>query len=126
MNKDIKTRDEIIFGKYEPNLYAGGYRGFEKMELNTLKELVDKGFADLDECQNSSPSIEEFINFMESHDGFVVNGYAISDDRLDYRVTVTTILATDECDNSKNLKDFVDAFREADDFYSDKLYAWWD
>ena len=47
--KNIRKRDEIIFGNYDPDAYMGGIRIFEDMSYDTLKQLVDEGFVDVEE-----------------------------------------------------------------------------
>ena len=124
-NMDIKTRDEMIFGKYEPDKYLGGVRYFKGMTVKLLKELVDNGFADPEECQNYSPSVAEFIEFMEGWDGYRVNGYVVTDKRDDYRVSVEAIEKNGVIETKEELVDFVETFRFADDFDANG-YAWWD
>ena len=124
-NMDIKTRDEIIFGSYNPDAYWGGVRDFEGMEVSTLKKLVDMRYADPEEAQNDSPTIEEFIRWMETYDGYVVNGYVVTDKRSDYRVSIESIEKIGIIENKDELVDFVNAFRYADEFDTEG-YAWWD
>ena len=61
LNKDVKKRDEIIFGNYDRKSYVGGVRRFEGLSLEKLKQLVDLKFIDLEEYHNSSPTVREFI-----------------------------------------------------------------
>lgn len=124
-NMDIKTRDEMIFGKYEPDKYLGGTRYFKGMNVNLLKELVKKGFVDPEECQNCSPSVAEFIEFMEGWDGYMVDGYVVTDKRDDYRVSVEAIEKNGVIETKEELVDFVETFRFADDFDVNG-YAWFD
>lgn len=124
-NMDIETRDKIIFGSYEPDKYMGGCRDFEDMNVETLKELVNKEFANPEECHNYSPSIEEFISWMESYDGYLVDGYVISDKRSDYRLNIVTIKKVEGIEDKDEMIAFVNEFRFADEF-DIKGYAWWD
>lgn len=124
-NMDIKTRDEIIFGEYNPNTYSGGVRYFYGMNLDTLNKLIELGFVDLDEAQNNSPTIDEFIEWMENHDGYIVNGYVVSDKREDYRLSIVSIKKTEKIEDKDELVEFIEAFRNADVFDIDG-YAWWD
>lgn len=125
MNMDIKTRDTIIFGEYAPEKYGGGIRYFDGMTITTLKELIDKGFCNPEEEQNCSPTVEQFIDFMEANDGYVVNGYVVSDNRPDYRVSVTAIEKQKPIETKEELETFVYFARYADDF-DVAGYAWWD
>ena len=124
-NTDIKTRDEIIFGEYDPKLYLGGVRYFTDMTLETIKMLVKTGFADPEDRQNEAPSIEEFISFMEANEGYVLGGYTVTDERSDYRISIDRIEKTEPIYTKEELEAFVDFARWADDFETDG-YAWWD
>ena len=124
-NYDEKRRDEIIFGKYDPSAYLGGLRHFDGMTRETLHRLIDEGFVDVDTTQNDSPSIQDFLDFMDMHDGYVVGGYVVSARRSDYRVSVDAITKTTKITEADDLKTFVEFARLADEFNSDG-FAWWD
>ena len=124
-NMDIKTRDEMIFGEYNPDKYGGGVRDFEGMDVELLEKLVEMKFVDIDEYQNDSPTIKDFIEFMSAHDGYTVGGYVVTDKRDDYRVSVTSIEKEGIIDDVEELREFVDRFRYADDF-DVKGFAWFD
>lgn len=126
--KNVDERDKIIFGeKYKQNKYLGGCRSFSDLDVDALKQLIDMNFIDLEECQNFSPSVEEFYEFMKSHPCITCHGYAVSPERSDYRVTIEGLeyigIVTMEM-----LVDFVDMFREADEFSvsTNGLYCWYD
>ena len=130
LNADIKRRDEILFGSFNPSMYLlGGIRHFET-DRSTIEKLIDEGFADPDERQNDSPSIKEFLEYTEDHDLITFSGYAVSGDRHDYRVTIEQINAV--IDDPDTLTKFVELFRYADELnleYVDGGYnmrAWWD
>ena len=126
LNSDIKARDEMIFGTYDTNCYSGGIRRFRNLSLEKLESLVNSGFADPDETQNYSPSIREFIEFMVENDGYLVDGYVVSGDRDDYRVSVDAIHRGDmDIETKEELANFVDFARHADEF-NPNGYAWWD
>lgn len=125
MNKDIEKRDQIIFGKYEPKSYCGGVRYFKRMNASTLRRLIKEGFCNPEDCQNCSPSNEEFLEFMEDNDGYFVNGYVLSADRNDYRVSIESIERADNIETKEELEAFVIFARGADEFDT-KGYAWWD
>jgi len=125
-NKDIKTRDELIFGSFDRNAYLGGIRKYRNMDLEKLEKLVEMGFANPDETQNYSPSIAEFIEFMKENDGYCVDGYVVTDRREDYRVSVEAIHRKEnEIETKEELKNFIEFAREADEFNVNG-YAWWD
>ena len=125
MNMDIEKRDQIIFGEYDPKKYSGGIRYFNGMNASTLRKLIKDGFCDPESCQNCSPSNEEFLTFMEDNDGYYVNGYAVSVDRSDYRVSIEAIKKEDGIGTKEELEDFVKFARGADEFDCSG-YAWWD
>lgn len=126
-NMDVKMRDEIIFGKYNPERYGGGIRSFSNMSLDTVKKLLELKFMDPEEQQNDSPTIEEIVEYAENMGGgYVFGGYAVSVNRDDYRVDITTISKDGPIDRSEELS-FIDKFRFADEFdVEDGLYAWYD
>lgn len=124
-NMDIETRDKIIFGNYRPDLYMGGCRRFGCLSLDKLKQLVDMGFVDVEDRQNNSPSIAEFMQWMEDYDGYYVSGYVISNKRDDYRISIETITKHVDIDNAQEMYDFYKVFGHADAF-DEHGYAWWD
>lgn len=121
-------RDEIIFGEYEPDKYLGGIRRFSDMDYETLKELVDKGYADPEESHNDAPSIETLLEFLKEHEDFYVGGYAVSPNRDDFRVSIDTIESESSAqDNWNTLVEFVNMFRFADEFSIEYgFFAWFD
>lgn len=127
LNNNVDERDVILFGeKYNKDRYFGGCRRFDDITLEVLETLVEKNFIDLDECQNDSPTTEEFLEYMKDHEQFVAFGYAISPDRGDYRITLEGI-RSDVCfDDIDEMIDFTNRFRYADEFDVKPPYAWWD
>ena len=71
LNKNVKLRDEIIFGKYEPEKYMGGIRRFENLNLGKLKEIAILNFINLEEHQNYSPAMKKYPEY-------TVIGYTVS------------------------------------------------
>jgi hypothetical protein len=65
-NYDDKRRCEIIGLEY-PVEYCGGCYSFEGLTLDKLNLLLDEGFADPDEQQNSAPDTSEFKSFLEQY-----------------------------------------------------------
>lgn len=128
MNKDIKRRDEIIFGEYKPDDYKfGGVKQFSGLPLETLKLLIEEGFLDPEDCQNNSPSAEEFMNFIEQHPDFTAHGHAVDSTRDDYGVTIEGIELFG-ARSRETEREFVMFSQHADDFvFNDKaLFCWWD
>lgn len=127
LNNNVDERDMILFGeKYNKEKYFGGCRRFDDITLEVLETLVEKKFIDLDECQNCSPTTEEFLEYLKDHNDFCVFGYAISPDRSDYRITIEGISCEENFEDIDELIDFINRFRFADEFMVDPPYAWWD
>ena len=90
---DSVAEQSSIFSKY----YVGGCRRFDKITVNQLKELLDANFIDGSQSQNGSPTVNEFLKFgmkMQCSDKYTLvyyEGYAISPDRDDYRVSIDGI-----------------------------------
>ena len=125
--KNIKRRDEIIFGNYDPNEYWGGIRRFEDMGYDTLKQLVDEGFVDVEDRQNFAPTIQEMMEFSEKYDKhYLFDGYVVSDERDDYRLSVDGFKRGGDFDTVEEAEDFADFCSEADELDLDYAYAWWD
>ena len=129
-NKEIKQRDEIIFGYYDPEEYFGGVREFKKMTLQTLKTLIKERFMEEDEQINNRPSNKEFVSFMEKHSdrNFTVNGYAVQDTRGDYRVSIEAISYEGSELDDNTIIELVEFTHNADDVCIEKDYVhcWWD
>lgn len=131
MNDNYKERDRILFGEYDPDKYLGGIRRFQNIDVQTLNTLVAHNYIELSECQNDSPSTEEFLEYAKAHPDIRFCGYAVSPDRDDYRITIEEVYQT--LDGIDEILEFVRYFRFADEFTIDEcangLYeadAWWD
>lgn len=133
MNKDINSRDMILFGEYNPEKYLGGIRSFDCCSLETIKTLLEKGFIDAEECQNCSPSTAEFIEIAETEGvDAEFGGYAVAISRGDYRVTITDITVEFDAGNIDLMIKMINELRYADEFDMSinggicQIYAWWD
>ena len=127
LNKDVKSRDEIIFGKFEPKRYVGGIRRFDGLSLKKLKQLVELNFIDLEDYQNNSPTVREFIEFMEKYPDYTVMGYTVSIDRDDYRISLDGIEKRKVVYSEEEVDDFSSLFGDADEFDTgNAMYAWFD
>lgn len=131
MNKDYKKRDEIIFGKYDPESYLGGCKNFQ-CSYETMKQLVDENFIEPDECQNYSLSTKDFMDVLENIPNVEFLAYAISPDRDDYRVTIEGVEVEIPDTNFDEITLLVESLHYADEFSfhhtgdSYYLHAWWD
>lgn len=125
LNKDIVSRDKIIFGKYRPNKYKfGGIQKFEGMDVKTLKTLIDNNFADPEDRQNLAPSIQEIYDFMEMYPKYTAHGYAVSDQRDDYRVSIEGVEKGEPSESVKEFTDYMAVFRYSDCFSYETMYCW--
>ena len=110
------------------------YARFSGMNAECLQELVDNGFADLDETQNDSPDIKTYLDFLKDHSKYsnlTLHGYIITPTREDVRVSIEG----PEGDlGQDDLPDFATLFRYADEFSIDtpehfgqfKVRCWYD
>lgn len=131
MNKNYESRDQILFGKYDPESYFGGCKRFH-CSYGTMKRLVEENFIELNECQNESPSTKDFMESFVDFDDVIFNGYAISPNRDDYRVTIEGFdIEIPDTDFDK-ITFLVETFHFADEFSFQHngdtyyMHAWWD
>ena len=129
LNDNCKERDTLIFGKpidwKKDGL--GGTESFEGLSLKVLKELKEKNFLDPEDAQNSAPSIEEMMEFMDGHKGFTAHGYVVSPDREDYRVSLEGVEFIGKV-SFPTITEFSKMFGHADDLTieEERLYCWFD
>lgn len=140
-DQEVAERDGLIFGSYDPEEYYGGVRRFCDVSPETVAKLIEKGYADPDDTQNDSPSIQEFLDYCEQHPemGLTLGGYVVSKDRGDCRVTIDGIvgeLPTGASVSTANaiagIVSFYERFRYADELEAVQgtsavaLSAWYD
>jgi hypothetical protein len=127
-NRDYPERDRMLFGHViewvEEN---GGVEHFRDLSVATLKELIARNFADPDERQNDSPSIGQFLQFLEKYPHVKAHGYAVSPNREDYRVSLEGV-EYDGPVSAELYRDFRALSSSADDFVCthERLYCWYD
>lgn len=132
-NMDYKRRDELLFGaNCQPEeKWAGGIKYFS-ITPSVMRQLIDEGFVDVTEKQNDSPDIGAYMEFLESLEDNVawrINGYAVSHNRGDYRISVEGCETNwPSYDNVKDVISFANLFRFADDFElsPSRAYCWFD
>lgn len=119
-----KERCELV-GVDAKNFFGGCAR-FSGMTYKTLQELVDKGYADLEDSQNDNTTLGEYLEFMKEHPRFKAHGYVVSNDRDDRRVTIEGLEAGQV--TIKEVEDFIKLDRYADEFEATQSYcrSWWD
>jgi hypothetical protein len=120
-NTNQKRRDEILGITCKDD-----YERFEDINVETLKILLDEKFADPEETQNYSPSIQEFYEFMVKYPEFRAIGYAVGRGRSDYRVSIEGLEGKGK--TKQALFDFISEFRNADEFDVDEdgQRCWYD
>ena len=125
---NYNEREQIIFKEdYNPSNYPCGTRSFKSVDLKTVKELIDKGFLNVNDAQNASPTAGEFYEFMEEHPEFEAHGYCVCPERSDCRVTLEGIQCSKKV-SKEAMEDFLDLCRHADElsYKNGGLYCWWD
>ena len=131
-------REKLIFGPnidYNAENYKlnGGVKHFDKMKPETADTLISFGFLDRYETQNNSPTVEEFLKFIDDHpeEDWYLHGYSVSPERKDVRVSIEGI-GCKNCLNPKTVIDFLKLNRVdycADDIRAENdgtLYCWYD
>lgn len=127
LNPNIKMRDEIIFGEYSKENYVANEREFFDLQLSQLEKLISNNFISNVESHNESPTTSEFLEFMKLYPEYKAIGFVISDQREDYRVTITGLQKESGAETIEELKDFVMLCRCADVFSVEgKMYSNWD
>lgn len=119
-------RDKIVFGDMQ--LWAPNeIKYFEYLSYSQLHELIDNNLIELDECQNDSPSVKEFYEFMQQHINTTTHGYVVSPGRDDTRVSLEGIALASEFVDKNVFSDFIELCKHADELQTQgDLYAWWD
>ena len=99
---------------------------FEDMDVHVAKQCVIRGWLDLNEKQNDSPTVGEIIKFMESNPSFSAHGYIVSGNREDTRISFEGVKAT-MTPEKHEIVNYIDMFRTADEFDAEFPFrAWFD
>ena len=125
MNRNQERRDEILGIKGER--FFGGCETINHLTLKQLEQLIEEDFIELEECQNDSPTINDFYNLMKQHPEVCAHGYAVEVKRRDYRITLEGLRYTGLV-SPQLAAAFTKLCRHADEFELDEnyLYSWWD
>lgn len=123
LNLDYKRRNQIIFGRDE----ARDCERFSGLTLETLKQLFKEKFIEPDDSQNSAPTAEQMLEFMEKHPGVTAHGYAVHHSREDYRVTIEGLEYEGDVD-TELMGEFAEFANGADSLTLNgkHLYFWFD
>ncbi|MGD1804394.1 hypothetical protein ACP6PL_02980 [Dapis sp. BLCC M126] len=131
-NFDSETRDRIIFGTpiaWEDAM--GGVQRFHDLTREKLQQLISHGFANPADSQNFSPTIGDFFEFAQRQGNkgfeFILEGYVISPERRDYRVSIDSLFYRGIC-STELIFDFQEFVNEPDELEIEPNYlrAWWD
>lgn len=129
-NRDDKKRQEIIstYGNlFDRGSLRDSAKGFIKdydllyyagLTAEGLKLLIEKGYADPEDRQNSAPSIGEFLEFMKAHPRFGAHGYIVTPERDDYRVSVEGLSCCGA--DIEDIVAFTNEYAHADEFSIDQ------
>lgn len=125
--KDERNNPFREFSKVDPvfSEYMGGVRDFTDVTLAQMEELISNNFIDLSRNHNNSPTAEQFVLFVRKHPEFTFNGYVVTPDREDCRVTITGVDSNEKMD-ADTTKEFVKLFMNADTFDIDPPTVWYD
>jgi hypothetical protein len=127
-NRDAARRDSLLpfldlLGNGET--FTGGAGFFGPLDAAGLATLFDERWLDPDDRQNAAPSAWDIFQFVCDHPGTHAQGYAVSPDREDYRVSLETVWAP-EIDDALRA-DAVEFCVDADAVEtSDHLECFWD
>ena len=124
-NKDQDKRDTFFDIVPDPYFSKNDYQRYHGLNVETLKILLDEKFANPEEVQNESPSIQEFYDFMVKFPEFTAHGYLIGNGRSDYRVSIEGLIGVPSDFDAERA--FSRMFRQADefDFYPDGSFRCW-
>ena len=121
-------RDMIIFDETQ-SWDAQQIRYYNQLGLDSLRALQGKSLLNLSERQNNSPTIEQFVKFMEKYPCVKAHGYVVTRFRADTGVTIEGLVtpsgsATRELKNA--FKTFCKGADELSENYKGNLRSWWD
>lgn len=119
---------DMCFNPYMRYIWIGGVRRFEEVPLSLMEDMMRIGFADPTECQNSSPSIGDFIRFCRNHPEteFTFNGYLVARTRDDTRISIEG-MDTKQLNTDKELvKDFLQNADELSFNDDGSFHSWYD
>ena len=122
--------------------WCGGIRSYNYLSPDLLEKLVEEGYADPEERQNDSPSIEEWLTFIEENptleNKISFHGYVVHKDRGDRRISVEGIQASPQLEGpisgmdlkltEKEIETLEKFCHYADDVRigEDHIYVWYD
>ena len=131
--KQAKEREQMVFGRdFDWKRYRyGGVSHFDNLPPIAARKLIQRGYLKREDCQNSSPSAEEIIDFCESFPAadWYLHGYAVSPARDDCRITIEGCGTDGPVEDPSTIITFAKFFRYADELTAgldSPLYCWYD
>ena len=126
MKIEYNKKRDIILYEIIPDWDATSLQRFENINVLQLRELVKLEQAVLSSRHNDSPTIEEFILFMEKYPNTTAHGFAKAPQAKE-TISVEGIEYKGEY-NKEQLRDFINLCRHADEFIVEDniLYCWFD
>lgn len=131
LDTDVR-REQLVFDEaVDWDDQFGGIKRFKDLPPETARALIDENYVDPDGGQNRSPTMDTLVTeaeqFESKHVTAGLNGYIVSPDRHDARVSFEGIqirgnLSMDE------VTAFTNQFGGADELTTSasKCRAWWD
>lgn len=123
LNKDEETRDKLLFGNYNPDMYEGGIRRFAGLTAAGISELLKGGFINPREKLNGAPDVVKIHMFMEKYPAYTAHGYAVSLKRSDYRISLSGVAKNRTADSVEEKKDFDYLFGQAQTITYNPMYC---
>ncbi|MBB4742484.1 hypothetical protein BJY16_005943 [Actinoplanes octamycinicus] len=127
-NQDAARRDSLLpfldlLGNGET--FTGGAGYFGPVDAAGLAVLFEGGWLDPDDRQNAAPSAWDIFQFVCDHPGTTAQGYAVTPDREDYRISLETVWAPEIDDELRAAAEEFCVDAEAVET-SDHLECFWD
>lgn len=127
-NRDFERRDEMLGIQVEwgPS-NRGGIAYFDNLNGDTLRVLIDEQFVAPDLGHNEAPTPKEFLRFLMDHPQATAGGYAVSPDRADYSVMLTSLHISRENRDDQLIGPVLHFCEAADELIIEPdMYCWWD
>lgn len=131
---DYFSTEVLKYGDREISMGAwmGGTRRFEGVPLSKLIELEEAKLIDMEDAQNESPTVRQFMDMLKKHPTLTAHGYIVSEGREDARTSiegVEGVLTADEVAELSPILGKADEYNAIPDEKHGthyKVRAWWD
>lgn len=126
----MSRRDRIIFGRSTIKYENGYVKHFKGLDLEKIRTLLKEGLIDPEDGRYEKPTNGEFIEFLEDHPdpSWTVNGFVLLPADDPNSEVIIEGVDKDGALSFKEIVDFVNAFRRADEFKisEDGAYCWYE